>query len=1006
MPTPQSVSREELLKNLSIRIPESTNPIHFSNISPMDYHLAEILRKNLTNREITVGKPPEAKLLEREILADKSPEEESNPYEQVFEKKWEVFDPSKKRSQWSITKEKRLIQTANCGYFLKGKDKNFGTVAINKQRFDQSITSLSARITLGNEGESGVVFNFENSKDYFIFRYFHNDAWNPQDSCALLRVSNGFVKEVGEVKRLPKNYSRKDATLTLRQQSGTDLLCLFSVGNETHQQIVKNVTLTAQSGVGFYSRYCDDAVFHGLQVKTGAVTTVLLPHSLELPEDSTEEYKKEFLMEEVDLRPINWLNQAQQLWAEKYFANERFTLAQQRYKRATNDINITPAELDNHEGYYRSAFNKKIEADQKYQEFKDFLAKQGIHLREPSGSTDVLGNQPITLKQTIVQQRVQTWMEFYIHYYAYNTNYVNRVRHETFMRTNRGRYKYYSWVEDKWCHRAYRTVDQKKEVQVTSSQSLFDNLSNSISGETTGNPSVERDIREYTLVNGEYTDQYGITLQDHVIDITENPRENREDILILSNTEKRLVIKNPVFSAKQLHPPSFLFEENYTLDVGWSGIGLGEFCHSINLFPGESREMQIVSTKKRSWERISKSSSKQSSTASSESTAETKRNDSFESSLQDNFESSAASSQSSTETTNVSVSGEVSAGWGWGRASIKAGYSNNRSNSSNSSTSSMLKKVSNTAKKCSSEVSQNNKVAFSSTSEMSASLEEKVTGEDMESETTKTTIANINEGKTVNYNFFQVTNIYSTKLRIDDVKIHIDTGVEIIPRTGITIRKSYDIEDFGSIIHDLRIYPLADRQEIAKGIAAQILTRYACLKDDVVDDNPQIISFLNGSDYKLKQLRSKCESILFDEKKFVPPLVKEKKNVDKNDEVNQKPKFFQPFPDSLLTVLKLKSTVKPLKIGERDFYTVNSGKYYVDAQVGMKPATEEYLEDRRRIETNRQVALVDELKQRTEKGIFYQPLPDSLTSLSMENGHGKSGEELTIDPSFSEPETI
>ena len=46
-----NTDNQEILENLSITKPVSTNPIRFSNVVPMDYDLAEILRRNLTFRK-------------------------------------------------------------------------------------------------------------------------------------------------------------------------------------------------------------------------------------------------------------------------------------------------------------------------------------------------------------------------------------------------------------------------------------------------------------------------------------------------------------------------------------------------------------------------------------------------------------------------------------------------------------------------------------------------------------------------------------------------------------------------------------------------------------------------------------------------------------------------------------------------------------------------------------------------------------------------------------------
>jgi hypothetical protein len=64
---------------------------------------------------------------------------------------------------------------------------------------------------------------------------------------------------------------------------------------------------------------------------------------------------------------------------------------------------------------------------------------------------------------------------------------------------------------------------------------------------------------------------------------------------------------------------------------------------------------------------------------------------------------------------------------------------------------------------------------------------------------------------------------------------------------------------------------------------------------------------------------------------------------------------------------------------------VNSGSYYLDAQVGAMPATERYLEERRTIETDRQRAAVEEARARAAAGVFFPELPQTVTNLSLDD---------------------
>jgi hypothetical protein len=57
----------------------------------------------------------------------------------------------------------------------------------------------------------------------------------------------------------------------------------------------------------------------------------------------------------------------------------------------------------------------------------------------------------------------------------------------------------------------------------------------------------------------------------------------------------------------------------------------------------------------------------------------------------------------------------------------------------------------------------------------------------------------------------------------------------------------------------------------------------------------------------------------------------------------------------------------------------------MDSEVGLQPATEKYLEDRRDIQTEKQRAEVEEIRARIKQGVFHPPLPAGLTSLAVNN---------------------
>ena len=1038
--------REELLKNLSIRQPESTNPIHFSAFVAMDYDIAEILRRNLSNRELQAGLPPEARRLEEWFakLLEEAQDQTVPPVR--FQANWEVYDPPGRRSRWLYGPGGIVLQK-----YATGTD-DLGMVAIHNERLTEDARSIVLNMYMGQKNEAGLVFNFADENDYWVFRYRHwADATFPH-VVSLLHFRDQKATRVNETEAPLPDFTGKDIGLEVVTK-GTALVCSVTDGTTTYElPLPEGPKLAKGLGVGLYTRHCADAQFTALDVTYPTSTVRIVPWVQ--PEGESQEYERTYSMHVIDMRPRLWLRRMQRLWAERLFARNRARQAQSRYQKVM-EADASPEEIDNVEGFFRRAFEKKLRADELYDEFRSFLRTEDIDIPDERGlEADLLGDYKISLTKQIERMRVETWKEFYVQYLAYfddegeyqatpvprrfKFQHINKVRHTTFLNTRLGAYNVYdfeerlklrhdpnvnvgtivSWVEAKWWETRHRVVAETAQTTIDYSGSIFDALKDALQrdlaeageGDDGALSALNMALRQYRFVNGEYVDQHGVSLYEHVIDITENPKPDVEDVLIVPVVEgdgaageysKLVVMRNPVFSGRQIHPPSFLFEQRFMLDVAWSGIGLGEFSHSVNLFPGEERELQIVSTKKRSWETVSKTTEISKAGATSETATATKRNDSFQSSLKDSFQSSSKFDSSASSTSEASRSSSVSAKVGFGglfgmfSASVgaKSGSASKStaSSSSSSSLSTTSNKVRDMASKTSSEVSNNNKVSFTSSTETQKNLEEKVTAEDSESETTKISISNINEGKTINYNFFQVTNIYGTSLRIEDVKLHISTGIEIIAGTGLTIDKTYDIEDFANIMRDFRVYSLEDRRELMKAVAAQILRRYVFIggvdSEDHVEEDPQIVRIRAEDTDRLTQLRELAQNIVFDESQFVPPAP----DAGAEGEAAEQPaaqydpaQFHQPFPEELAELAEAKLYVRPLKVGETDFYTINSGKYYVDAQVGLMPATEEYLESRREIETGRQQAIVEELKARTKAGVFFQDLPEGVTQLSID----------------------
>lgn len=474
------------------------------------------------------------------------------------------------------------------------------------------------------------------------------------------------------------------------------------------------------------------------------------------------------------------------------------------------------------------------------------------------------------------------------------------------------------------------------------------------------------------------------------------------------------VVRGPVPSTKAPSMPGIKLVEYYTLEVGWQGFALGELSHSFNLLPGESKELVAEkSTKKTSKisEKIGREEARKQTATSSfednlknelsnslkdslESDAKTKDSSSNKSLDKNSSSDESSSSQDITETQdrNWEVSAKADANWGWGSAEISGstgGKSNinantksnrkstwNNSNEdayeiskstegqlkSNQSSEVMNKNLSNSVKKVANETSLNNKLEFSSTSS------EEYQEESSNKEVIK--LENPNIGKTINYNFFQVQNVYGTKTNISDVKIVVDSGKELIDKTGINDVKVYEVEEFGKIFCNS---DGSDREAIISAIIARkVLNHYANIPPyfnsgngavqlpsgyEVDNEKFKIISYLGGD---------ACRAHLGNDEDIV-----EQSQIEL---LKGALHYLKKLP------FQFKVTPQEVDAKESRIY-VNAAAYHVESQLGYKNATEGYLEERRNLETDLKRAELAHLKAQTDAGVF-EKLPDGVTHLN------------------------
>lgn len=470
-------------------------------------------------------------------------------------------------------------------------------------------------------------------------------------------------------------------------------------------------------------------------------------------------------------------------------------------------------------------------------------------------------------------------------------------------------------------------------------------------------------------------------------------------------------VRNPQKPSEHNTPelPTIQFVESYRMEVGWLGYGLGELSHSFNLFPGETKELVV--------EKSTKLSTKLSETKSSDASVTNNQTSSFEDNLQNEFsigekaaqdistasnqqrsnsdssETSMASESSSTSASNVqaSVSGgmfgfsaSVSAGTSWGSSSKNASSSKRNSafaasqsaeekRASNQSKDVLAKNVSNAVRKIASDTSQNNKLSFSAVS--SREYEEATTNR----ETIK--LQNPNIGKTVNYNFFQLQNQFGVSVKLVDVQIVIDSGIEMVKDTGINDVRVYGLEEFG------KIYANSDESDRAAALSAiitrQVIRHYGDFLPGLTSGNGTIgvAAGFNVDKNSIEVLNISDEA-------------KPKKITDAEEAAKATKERIDRIKTALTYLKSVPFQFREKTLSEETTVSVNCAAYHVESQLGFLPATEDYLENRRDIETDKQRALVEQVKAQTKAGVFFQELPGGVTSLNLSSKSAKKEQEI------------
>jgi hypothetical protein len=236
------------------------------------------------------------------------------------------------------------------------------------------------------------------------------------------------------------------------------------------------------------------------------------------------------------------------------------------------------------------------------------------------------------------------------------------------------------------------------------------------------------------------------------------------------------VIEAPKRGRRIVGMPEFYMEEQISYKLRWLGMELGELLSSINLLPGEVRDISIKTTRSSLREEEIKSSQN----------FETESSSSFDtmSSVENEFQKENTSEK--TRSWSVKASGSYGA--------FSAGGS-----------------ASGTSKQTARQFAKSlNKMTTQAISKMRKSSRREIVSrelnrEELESVATSTgQVSNPNAGRTLNVNYFAVNNVFASAVYLDDIAFSYISPFELIDGSDIREVMTFSKEDLPEFLETIQ----------------------------------------------------------------------------------------------------------------------------------------------------------------------------------------------------------
>jgi hypothetical protein len=383
------------------------------------------------------------------------------------------------------------------------------------------------------------------------------------------------------------------------------------------------------------------------------------------------------------------------------------------------------------------------------------------------------------------------------------------------------------------------------------------------------------------------------------------------------------VIRRPTRGRSIVGLPEFFFEEQIAYKLRWLGMELGELLSSINLLPGEVRDISIKTTR------------------SSLREDELKTNQSFETDSSTSFDT-VSSVENEFQRENTS---EKSKSWSVKASGSYGGFS------AGGSSSGMSKQ---TARQFAKSLNKLTTQAISKMRKTSRSevVARELSREEMESVSSSSgQISNPNIGRTLNVNYFAVNNIFVSSTYLDDIGFTYISPFELIDGTDIREVRTFSKEELPEFLNSVqedmtRMLMLGLHFKPTVGGAGAARNEVQQMAEEKA---AEFVKTLEGDflaafqDYSTKQAETGVEaenaavsafSVKYDGK----PV----RAID-----TAKDKNLQKMIDQLV------ATGEPI---EPDIVISPSAAVYSDATIGATEGLESYAVDMRKLEVEKQLA--------------------------------------------------